>query len=73
MVAEKAEIALVMSVEAANVPLADPREVALHLGLVVVSYPWWDSGVGHQICNASSFQDIRGIALQGLVVTHHVV
>lgn len=45
----------------------------LHLCPVVVCDPWRDGWVGHQLVDASCFEDVGGILLQRLVVADHAV
>lgn len=72
-VTKEVEVALVARVQAADVPLADAREVVLHLSPVVAGDARGDGRVGHQPLDARRLQDVGGVSLQRLVVAHHVV
>lgn len=72
-VAKKLKVPHEVLVEAADVPLADAGEVALHFGAVVARDARRDGGVGHQAVDASRLEDVGRIAIQRLVVAHCVV
>lgn len=73
MVAKKTEIPLVAGVKATHVPLADPREIALHLGPVIARYAFRDAGIRHQVLNPGGSEDIRRVLLQSLVVSDDII
>lgn len=72
-VSKHVEIALVTRVQTPDVPLADAREVVLHLAAVVARDSRRDGGVRHQPADAGGSEDVLGVPLQRLVVAHHVV
>ena len=72
-VAEQAEVSLVTGVEPASVALADASEVVQHLGEVVARDAGGDSGIGDEVLDGSTLQDVGRVVLQRFVMPHRAV
>lgn len=73
LIPKELEVPFKSCIQAPDVALADAQEVVLHLGPVIGGDARRDGGIGHQVVDASLFQDVWCILLQGLMVPHHAV